>query len=169
MVTRRHTVSMQKVSASCLEALRSPGVAQALIDARNSAKSVMRNKTAASVDQLQRDLAAIVNNDRLSACDSVLGSSGNKVLEVTKAWTESQQSLAAATGRSERAAKALGTAQNALDAAQAERSAADAAVFREKDAATRASESNAQELQSAVPQLYRSLKRWADMASSSSG
>ena len=169
MVTQRHTVNMQQISSGCLAALKTPGVAQAIINARNSAKSVMRSKTASAVDQLQRDLTALVSNVPLQACDSVLGTSGNAVLDVTKAWGESQQSLATAMGRSGRAEKALGAAQSALDAAQAEQTAADAAVLTEKDVAARASAANAQQLQSAVPQLYKSLKRWADMAASSSG
>jgi hypothetical protein len=158
VVAQRQCISLQEVSPECKAALAAPNFLPALEAARASVKIVLRDQSAASLDDLKQRLGAL-SGQQLSICDPTAAADLQSALSDIDAWSQAQMRLAAAAAAVTRTQKAVEMAETAAAAARSE-------YQRQQDVADQAQQASGTTLSQQLPRLYKSLKKWESIASS---
>ena len=163
VVSQRNSISMTEVSPACRLVLSTPGFANLLEAARASTKNVIKDRSAAALDLLKKDLGAL-SGDKLSQCDPKTSTELAAALAEIDTWSKAKTSLAAAVSAADRATKAVGLAEQAVFAAKEEAAKASAELLRQQTESSATDSSSAGTIAKLLPSLYKGLKKWESVA-----
>lgn len=160
IVSQRQYISLHEISSICKSALDAPDFLPSLAAARASVKNVMRDRSASSLDELKRRLSTLAAQQRLDVCDASAAADLQTALSNINNLSEAQTQLAAASATVARTQKALEAAESAANDARTE-------YQRLQDSTNRTQENSSIAISQQLPRIYKSLKKWEALASSS--